>query len=41
MNHTRGKAIKYGQSNFDISDEMDVTADRCAPSSARPTAPRD
>ena len=28
MNHTRGNAIKYGQSNLDISDEMDVAADR-------------
>jgi amidase len=26
--HTRGNAIKYGQSNLDISDEMDVVADR-------------
>jgi len=28
MTHTRGNAIRYGQSNLDISDEMDVTADR-------------
>jgi amidase len=28
MTHTRGNAIKYGQSNLDISDEMDVAADR-------------
>jgi amidase len=28
MNHTRGNAIKYGQSNLDISDEMDIVADR-------------
>jgi len=26
--HTRGNAIKYGQSNLDISDEMDLVADR-------------
>ncbi len=26
--HTRGNAIKYGQSNLDISDEMEVAADR-------------
>ena len=26
--HTRGNAIKYGQSNLDISDEMDLEADR-------------
>ena len=28
LNHARGNAIKYGQSNLDISDEMDVTTDR-------------
>jgi amidase len=28
LTHTRGNAIKYGQSNLDISDEMDVTSDR-------------
>lgn len=28
LTHTRSNAIKYGQSNLDISDEMDVTADR-------------
>ena len=28
MTHTWGNAIKYGQSNLDISDEMDVTSDR-------------
>jgi amidase len=28
MNHTRANAIKYGQSNLDISDEMNVAADR-------------
>ena len=28
MAHTEGGAITYGQSNLDISDEMDVTADR-------------
>ncbi len=28
MTHTRGNAIRYGQSNLDISDEMDVAADR-------------
>jgi amidase len=28
LTHTRGNAIKYGQSNLDISDEMDVAADR-------------
>jgi amidase len=26
--HTRANAIKYGQSNLDISDEMDLVADR-------------
>jgi amidase len=26
--HTRGNAIRYGQSNLDISDEMDVELDR-------------
>ena len=26
--HTRGNAIRYGQSNLDISDEMDVEQDR-------------
>ena len=26
--HTRAGAIKYGQSNLDISDEMDLQADR-------------
>ena len=26
--HTRSSAIRYGQSNLDISDEMDVAADR-------------
>jgi amidase len=26
--HTRANAIRYGQSNLDISDEMDVQADR-------------
>jgi amidase len=28
ITHTRAGAIKYGQSNLDISDEMDVEADR-------------
>lgn len=28
INHTRAGAIKYGQSNLDISDEMDVAADK-------------
>ena len=28
LTHTAANAIKYGQSNLDISDEMDVTADR-------------
>ncbi len=28
LTHTEANAIKYGQSNLDISDEMDVTADR-------------
>jgi amidase len=28
LTHTRGNAIKYGQSNLDISDEMDVAADK-------------
>jgi amidase len=28
LTHTRSNAIKYGQSNLDISDEMDVTSDR-------------
>jgi len=28
MKHERSGAIKYGQSNLDISDEMDVEADR-------------
>jgi amidase len=28
LKHERGGAIKYGQSNLDISDEMDVEADR-------------
>lgn len=28
ITHTRGNAIKYGQSNLDISDEMDVSADK-------------
>ncbi|RPJ81133.1 MAG: hypothetical protein EHM13_10940, partial [Acidobacteria bacterium] len=26
--HTRADALRYGQSNLDVSDEMDVTADR-------------
>jgi amidase len=28
LTHTRANSIRYGQSNLDISDEMDVTADR-------------
>jgi amidase len=28
LSHARGNALKYGQSNLDISDEMDVTTDR-------------
>jgi len=28
LTHTRSNAIKYGQSNLDISDEMDVNLDR-------------
>jgi len=28
INHQRAGAIKYGQTNLDISDEMDVVADR-------------
>src|SRR6266540_2753185 len=28
LTHTKASAIKYGQSNLDISDEMDVQADR-------------
>ena len=28
ITHTKAGAIKYGQSNLDISDEMDVEADR-------------
>src|SRR5207249_11843407 len=28
IKHTKSGAIKYGQSNLDISDEMDVEADR-------------
>ncbi|HWE52388.1 MAG TPA: hypothetical protein VG273_21510 [Bryobacteraceae bacterium] len=28
ITHTKAGAIKYGQSNLDISDEMDVDADR-------------
>ena len=28
IRHTKAGAIKYGQSNLDISDEMDVAADR-------------
>ena len=30
ITHTKAGAIKYGQSNLDISDEMDVEADRRA-----------
>jgi amidase len=28
LTHTRGNAIRYGQSNLDISDEMDLRTDR-------------
>jgi amidase len=28
LNHTEGNAIRYGQSNLDISDEMDVASDK-------------
>jgi amidase len=28
LTHTRGNAIRYGQSNLDISDELDVARDR-------------
>jgi amidase len=28
LNHTLGNAIRYGQSNLDISDEMDIAADQ-------------
>lgn len=28
LNHTRAGSLKYGQSNLDISDEMDLVADR-------------
>ncbi len=28
LNHTRANALKYGQSNLDVSDEMDLAADR-------------
>ncbi|HEV3140680.1 MAG TPA: hypothetical protein VGY57_09205, partial [Vicinamibacterales bacterium] len=28
MTHTRGNAIRYGQSNLDISDELDVERDK-------------
>jgi amidase len=46
ITHQRAGAIKYGESNLDVSDEMDLTADKqryekTAPRtsrSARPTA---
>ncbi|HWT82088.1 MAG TPA: hypothetical protein VN648_25160, partial [Candidatus Methylomirabilis sp.] len=28
LTHTVGNAIRYGQSDLDISDEMDISADR-------------
>ena len=28
ITHTKAGAIKYGQSNLDVSDEMDVVADK-------------